>query len=1194
MSEFPNAVSATSEGFYEYDRESGAWVARKRWTGDVEPLVALYSSETMASLSLFAEELGESQAIRARYLALGKKVTRALSRGVSVDVDMVEAGLESAWVRATAEEGGDDYASTTSVTSATSATSASSSTAGGGTSVPSDISPWAEFDRSQVILRGVVHAPSVVLPQTTGEGLEDGSVPVLEIGVDTLFVSNESNTQPLDLSVHETDAVAGGFLVRLLTLDPVRASVRQAIDVVTPFSTRVKLAYKGQGSAGLPHMVLTGITDPIRAELSVNKAIVCTDIVQSHVTSLMNKERGPGRRDAGALTIVRSFEIQVEALDAVLVSDYAEKIALVYVFGEALRGTGYMAPDLEFEAGGQIEIMANNVNFEMPETVLEPLIVQATGRVAPWDPRARSLGSRIEVEVQTVTAPQVVVTKEVIRQLMAYVSLFQQSGERSDFGSHFEYVLVNETEDAVVLRQALADDPGRTVGPGSQREFAFVNPFLPRVVEMEWLSGWVSPGVDVSALSHTRYLRVTRGVDVGVAESTGLIDPGRSLMPGQEEVLLGRSVTVEVDTVGLRKVVRVRPGHTVSNKTPVPLLIRCVNGPESGKARVVAPGAEVALVHDAAWDARWQVSFVEPSRRTGILWSSAFGWGDDGSVVELNLGVNGADLVLAMFSGQTGSRAAQLSFVVPLVIVNETPFPLLYSFGAAEGRGRVDPDGSRYLFVRGLEKQVSFSLGPWGPEAWTEPLELHTPMMQRSRVGDAGELSVRVNTRLARGVGARSVFVSLPFILVNRTELPLSIRQAGGTPFAVDAHGMAPFAWQNGGEGGDLPRDRRVMEVSAATDDWVPVDGVLGAYGGSHHVVRVGRHSFVQSVEGGRGGGRVVVWKPRVRVVNNVEDVEFRVWLGAGAGGGGGGERGGGEGGGGIAKAFETLGIVGWDSRLFIQVNAIGATGDATGGATGDATDDATGGVVWSPTGVSLDELEAKHWAIRLSGLRSGMYEYVYVDVTVTVEAEVTYVVINPPRSTSSVMVVNRGRVGLVVRAHATGLEADQLTWANPEEWIYVAPGGGRKSLWWPHDWSSRRVDVAVWDSYEDDVVMVPPSRLPDDVGEWGTEIAPFGVVVVDGRLVQVTGSGLALDWSSPLSVDALGSGSIEWVFSGSQAQGYGSINRSVGGVVGVGVGVSGGGVGGSVGVEGLGGVVGVEGGGGRRGGWCGGRRGTR
>ncbi|KNC47778.1 uncharacterized protein AMSG_04005 [Thecamonas trahens ATCC 50062] len=1170
QAEATDSITFSSQGVYEWSTTAERHVARRRWNMDVAPLIGLYAPQVVDGITTFFSALGAQQAVRRRYLRMQRSMTAMLGRGTVLDLPTAQRTLQEAQVQAAAAAAVSEQM--VAVVAGPSSAGASSDSLPASRvrldSEPSaEPSPWAEFRRNKILLKAVVRDPSLVLQETS----VGSQTSVLELATQTMFVSNENNACAYDLSVNQTDAFVGAALVRLVTADPATLRVSQNVLVIQPFSTRVSSSYKAQGLLGTPFMAITAEAEPIVAEISVRKSLVCWRIVDRYATELGEARTRPvaastamadTSRDRDELFVPKEIKVGIKALDVSVVSDYADQVVLFYVYADEASGMASIPQegDAEFEAVGQLEVMVNNVNFTIPETVIHPFVMGINGRVLPWT--VNSKRSRFEAELVALTAVEVTLTKEILRQMTEYVALFsrEEAAMSNDMLSHLEYVLINETETAVTFGQTRSKQTVR-VGPSSSTVFAFANPYLPKALDLEWETGWQTahPLALASAGSSTVILH--KGINTASAARLGFADPlvssfsplssvaasssslsltsSAAQLATWQEVPLTRGVIASVEARGLKKIVRLTCAHALVNDTPFRVTIRCVGGPEAGRARHVEAGASVAMCHDENWtQASWQVQL-----HGADAWSAPFAFGRPGSVTPLRLpreaGPSGSqqDLsVLVVFGFGSGGSQQTASLVPPLVIANRSPFPLEFTVGTELiGSDELPPYETRPMFVEATGS-LAFRLLP-GYDVWSDGVALEVPRALlvgvRSSTRDVTaqpelELSVRVNQRYARGCGARSVFVLVPYVLVNHTEVSLDVKQHGSDAvLALEPGSKIPFSWR--GE----PAEKSLLVREAGVPEWHAVGALTSE---STRILNLSTQcSVVEEVRVLDGSARAVAWKPRLRIINNLDRVVrldtvplaeargSRVTVGAG----------------------ETRDVAKWTMRVMVGLGEPGDRLHALDHCLQRPIEVLDSGDVWGSVRIGLDEAESKASTVRLASLGgNGRFEYHTFEVVVTNIGFVSHVALNPAREAAEQVIINRSKETLVVRRHAHTLPLGPRSPTaglsqEPEELVVLVPGE-MKPLHWPSSVSHRRIQVARLG--EGRVTSVPW----DPVSEFRIADPPTGRLgVVDGQIVRLL---LPLDWSHPFAVQALGDGEVnlegsgEWTSLASEARGYGSI----------------------------------------------------
>jgi hypothetical protein len=175
-------------------------------------------------------------------------------------------------------------------------------------------------------------------------------------------------------------------------------------------------------------------------------------------------------------------------------------------------------------------------------------------------------------------------TKEVLRHLIEIKNLYtSEDGKQSDLHSHFQYVLVNNTESDIMYGQAKTNEV-KSLLAEKESTFSFSNPFQPKVLQIQM------EGCDKS--DHT----------------IGIDEPSSSLLK-MKNYHGTRDVIVSVKPVGLKRYVEFTATLYVTNETNEPIQVMTSRpniAPDDpmGPTRQydIGPGKRVPLAWSRSWD----------------------------------------------------------------------------------------------------------------------------------------------------------------------------------------------------------------------------------------------------------------------------------------------------------------------------------------------------------------------------------------------------------------------------------------------------------------------------------------------------------------------------------------------------------------------------------------------------------------
>jgi hypothetical protein len=564
-----------------------------------------------------------------------------------------------------------------------------------------------------------------------------------------------------------------------------------------------------------------------------------------------------------ASPVERVFELTIKNLNLSVISDYLAELDLFYIHITNLDVFASVLPSrTEFRANLRLEALVNDLNFMIPEKFIDQFYLtvsfksgedpESADRKKMRDAAAKSeLGllteadgpnTAVEVdgtedddgenasaslEVAVLDRFQVYLTKDILRHLMEIYNLYRAEGEKeetsSDMHSHFQYILVNNTEADILFGQERTNEI-KSIEAGKDSTFAFSNPYLPKHLEIQ-LDGW--------AKSETT-------VDVE--------EPGASLLRMQNTYNVGqlRDLIVTVVPRELKRYVEFQATFYVTNETDRPLHIitsrygRSVGLTNPTKQYVLEPGKRTPISWSRNWDMEfaarfdnnWSYSDMFRVPRARLLSSVA-----SAETIKLNLerpDTYEEAVLLATFTFQEtnfdGVVIVNLALSAPLIVENMTAFPLWYEFPLLNAvRPATIPPVSASHFFFDLEKFSNVNLKLDGYDLWGKPVSLSkrrqvsvenkkSALLAGEGEKSAVDLAVEVAERLITGK-ARSVFVTTQFLLINDTDFLLFVKQRTSKSgyVTIPPRRMIPFSWASIG--------RRKLSVGVGTTAWSsPID----------------------------------------------------------------------------------------------------------------------------------------------------------------------------------------------------------------------------------------------------------------------------------------------------------------------------------------------------------------------------------
>lgn len=578
-----------------------------------------------------------------------------------------------------------------------------------------------------------------------------------------------------------------------------------------------------------------------------------------------------------AASVERVFELTIKNLNLSVISDYMAELDLFYIHITNVDVFVSMLPNrTEFRSNLRLEALVNDLNFMIPEKFIDQFYLSMSFKSGE-DPEASDRkkmrisadkdllgGSNGEedtsavplddeependddenasasFEVAVLDSFQIYLTKDILRHLMEIYNLYKQEGEASeassDMHSHFQYILVNNTDADIIFGQERTNEI-KSIEAGKDSTFVFSNPYLPKRLELQ-LDGWAKSDTTVE-----------------------VEEPGIALLRMQHSYNVGlvRDLIVKVVPRELKRYVEFNATFYVTNETDRPLHIitsrygRSIGVDNPTKQYTLTPGKRTPISWSRHWDMEfatrfddnWSYSDTFRVPRARLLSSVA-------SAETIKLTVERPDtfeeaVILATFTFQEteldGVVVVNLALSAPLIVENMTAFPLWYEFPLLNVRpSTIAPISNSYFFFD-LDKFSNVQLRLDGYDSWGKAVSLSkkkkSTVENKKNPASAGEgekaavdLEVEIAERLITGKcvkphfhdslcvsnnfsqRARTVFVSTQFLFVNDTDFLLFVKQRTSKSgyVTIPPRRMIPFSWSAIG--------RKKLSVGVGTTAW--------------------------------------------------------------------------------------------------------------------------------------------------------------------------------------------------------------------------------------------------------------------------------------------------------------------------------------------------------------------------------------
>eukprot|EP01028_Stygiella_incarcerata_P002883 TRINITY_DN15506_c0_g1_i1.p1 TRINITY_DN15506_c0_g1~~TRINITY_DN15506_c0_g1_i1.p1 ORF type:complete len:2959 (+),score=713.77 TRINITY_DN15506_c0_g1_i1:839-9715(+) len=682
-----------------------------------------------------------------------------------------------------------------------------------------------------VVAKVMLEDPLLIFP----EHFEKNIFYLMEVSVKNIFVSND-NMSVLDPELTVTDFLVRGMEVVLETADLKEKTVYQRLKIAEPMNVDAHLNAKPSSLVYRePFAFWECKVDQVRAVMSIGVYETLNGIVAKYTEYILQQRNAVARKSQAGSSPrhpVQLFEVSVKYVDISLISDFVVELDLFYAHGKDVRVKASVEDNfVSFHANTRLEILINNPNYMVPEPLFDPFECTAVIRQGYIIDAERTKRKIFELEFITLTPLSTHVTKEMlqyIREVRDFVAerarkrkgVALDSADDERRKQHYQYRLVNETGGVIsVVQTGMPDERKCVVEARQDNAFSFSNPFLPKCIDIH-MEGW-SPierfSIESGGIFH-RY--VSRDV---------LFDQGFDR--GRRSRTFELECVIQVETLRLQRVVTVRTAFSCINVTEFDISIRSTGARAVADFEVDVPsGKSISIPFHEHWSGmnfflrpnpewNWSRGFTFVSARKR---DSAF------PITIKSPRLQEERVVIVSCFQNRRTECSEIKVEPPLVLKNLSHFDLVYYLPHVARGGLLEAHECKPIYSsceKSAGGSVSFQLGNF--KKWSKNVVFHRPSPEiHVRFGDKDrrmltpsplvdrdhvEFLVSVDARVAEL--ARTLTINSSYLLVNRTELPLMVRQRGWTDgVTIPAQSMRPFSLSSLGT--------KQIEISVGPSSW--------------------------------------------------------------------------------------------------------------------------------------------------------------------------------------------------------------------------------------------------------------------------------------------------------------------------------------------------------------------------------------
>lgn len=798
------------EDFKGKHDESKPW--NSRWQIDISPFEFMYNSRIVEKYQDFFALIEEHKNLRKRYQRIQSEISR-LYNEQEIDEDTYENALRE--YQAKEENASNEY--------------------------------------SGMALSIKINNPRFFFP----ENQYGKTSTVLELDFKRVRFGNDINIlkRNIDgLSQYELNIKQTRLLLHTLEMEDDDATLENSLiqthELIHPTTAKIDIYSKIRGANQTPMVHLSLSIDTFKAKISLNRYQMIVGILNQYVSQLL--ERIDVKPDANAeaiegmdkldmnekvskkVFIDKLFEMSLKTMKVTIVSDYMDELDLVYLYTHDVQVYGISYKNrTELSVAGRLMMTLSNLNYMKgeeqfiedlsfmlklkmdngeddlmkpityeDETLCDDDIIVDLSDEETEILELNNNNTSLSVELVILNKFEIFITKEVIRQLFEIYQIYSTDSlnKESELHSHFQYIVVNNTESDIRIRQIHRNEH-LLIQPKQEKHFVFPDPKLPRKIDVE--------------------MRHSEAADKLISlEALGT----QVLIMTQNDTMVQREIFVSIVSKGLKRYVEFSSSYFVTNETDRVLEVVTLNANSSFKETIgkyiIWPQNKIPIACSENWEVEMQIRFDDEwENRQAFLLERKPGTTE---IKFYNIGAGDERTLLMNTSKEVvldQYEKVNIVFAPPIFLANVSPIPLEYHFTSMyflneisvdmeddfnQFKGTV-PAHSDKAFYIDLIKASKISTRLKGYSGWSPSISLLRDQKTLIEILDHSEdqeddqllLTVFVDSRLDN-LG-RTVTINTQYLLVNYTDTPVLLRQHGSKKiYDIHPKQMKPFSWSKG------------------------------------------------------------------------------------------------------------------------------------------------------------------------------------------------------------------------------------------------------------------------------------------------------------------------------------------------------------------------------------------------------------
>ena len=270
-----------------------------------------------------------------------------------------------------------------------------------------------------------ISLPTILLP----DQISDTLTFLVEVNIQSLSFSN-GNTSAYDPFVKRGMFSLRGLEISLETVDSSNRAVEKTIEVIRPVYASALIMSKRKTSSGLSHTHVSCQVDPIQGVISLIVYDRLQATIEKYVNSLALDSSAPSESAIPQDDRELSVDLNISHVNFTLWSDYVAKLALFHLHMKSIHSlVAVNEAGWTVSANSSVEVLINNLNFNIPEPFIENFNFAAEVEKMKGDKHSRGEEEKDILYVQLVVLDtlKIVVTKELLQHIREFSVLLGDS-----------------------------------------------------------------------------------------------------------------------------------------------------------------------------------------------------------------------------------------------------------------------------------------------------------------------------------------------------------------------------------------------------------------------------------------------------------------------------------------------------------------------------------------------------------------------------------------------------------------------------------------------------------------------------------------------------------------------------------------------------------------------------------------------